>query len=86
MRQIFIILLLVSSVFAQRELGLRPTETGGVVPYEQAAYDVAKYDVSLKINPAEKSIAGATIVTARIVQPINVFVLDLDTPFECFGC
>jgi aminopeptidase N len=82
MRQILLILFLVSSVFAQRELGVRPTETGGVVPFEQAAYDVAKYDVSLKINPAEKSIAGATIITARIVQPINVFVLDLDTPFN----
>ncbi len=66
--------------FAQRELGNRPTETGGVVPYEQAAYDVKKYDISIKVNPTEKSISGATIVTADIVQPINAFVLDLDTP------
>lgn len=82
MRQILLILFLATSVFAQRELGVRPTETGGVVPYEQAAYDVAKYDITLKVNPAEKSIAGATVVTAKIVQPINVFVLDLDTPFN----
>ncbi len=69
------------SVAAQRELGARPTETGGPVPYEQAAYDVRKYDVSVKVDPATKSISGKTIVTAKIVQPINVFVLDLDTPF-----
>lgn len=80
-RLIFLISLLVSVTFAQRELGNRPTETGGPVPFEQAAYDVKKYDISLKVNPAEKSISGATIVTANIVQPINVFVLDLDTPF-----
>lgn len=85
MRQILFCLLLLTltlSTLAQRELGNRPTETGGVVPFEQAAYDVQKYDISLKINPSEKSISGATIVTAKIVQPINVFVLDLDTPFN----
>lgn len=85
MRKIFILLtflILTANVFAQRELGNRPTDTGGVVPYEQAAYDVKKYDISLKVNPAEKSISGVTIVTANIVQPINVFVLDLDTPLN----
>ncbi len=79
---ILTIFLSVTFAFAQRELGARPTETGGVVPYEQAAYDVKKYDISLKVNPAEKSISGSTIVTANIVQPINVFVLDLDTPLN----
>lgn len=74
-------ILLSTFSFAQRELGVRPTETGGVVPYEQAAYDVKKYDISLNINPSEKSVSGATVVTAVIVQPINVFVLDLDTPY-----
>lgn len=78
---VIFLLLLTFSSFAQRELGNRPTDTGGVVPYEQAAYDVKKYDISIKVNPAEKSISGSTIVTANIVQPINVFVLDLDTPF-----
>jgi aminopeptidase N len=70
------------NVSAQRELGNRPTETGGIVPYEQAAYDVKKYDISIRVNPTEKSISGTTIVTAKIVQPINAFVLDLDTPFN----
>jgi aminopeptidase N len=75
-------LLLTVNIFSQRELGLRPTDTGGIVPYEQAAYDVKKYDISLTVDPAGKSISGSTIVTADIVQPINVFVLDLDTPFN----
>ena len=78
---IFLLLVALNS-FAQRELGNRPTDTGGIVPYEQAAYDVKKYDISLKVNPAEKSISGVTIITANIVQPINVFVLDLDTPLN----
>ncbi len=78
---LILVLLLSINALAQRELGVRPTATGGVVPFEQAAYDVKKYDITLAINPTEKSISGATIVTANIVQPINVFVLDLDTPF-----
>ncbi|MEK7723245.1 MAG: M1 family metallopeptidase [Acidobacteriota bacterium] len=79
---LLIFLMLTTNALAQRELGNRPTDTGGVVPYEQAAYDVKKYDISLKVNPTEKSISGVTIVTANIVQPINVFVLDLDTPLN----
>jgi aminopeptidase N len=78
---LFLLLLLTVNASAQRRFTARPTDTGGIVPYEQAAYDVKKYDIMLSINPTEKSISGATIVTANIVQPINVFVLDLDTPF-----
>jgi aminopeptidase N len=77
---VFGIALIAIPAVAQRELGVRPTETGGAVPYEQAAYDVQKYDISLKVDPATKSVSGSTIVTAKIVQPINAFVVDLDTP------
>ncbi len=76
-----ILILIPAWTFAQRELGVKPSITGGPVPYEQAAYDVQKYDISLRVDPATKSISGSTIVTAKIVQPINVFVLDLDTPY-----
>ena len=75
-------LFIISTAIIAQTQAVRPTETGGPVPFEQAAYDVQKYDISLKINPAEKSISGVTTITANIVQPINVFVFDLDTPFE----
>ncbi|MDQ3320966.1 MAG: M1 family metallopeptidase [Acidobacteriota bacterium] len=77
---LFSVFFFASFSFAQRDLGARPTETGGVLIYEQAAYDVKNYDITLRVNPAEKSIAGETIVTAKIVQPTAWFVLDLDTP------
>lgn len=77
---LFSLFSLAAFAFAQRDLGSRPTDTGGVLMYEQAAYDVKNYDITLRINPAEKSIAGETIVTAKIVQPTIWFVLDLDTP------
>ena len=84
MKQISILaILLLSTIssFAQRELGVRPTDTGGPLMFEQAAYDVQAYDITLKVDPKAKSISGTTVMTARIVIPTNVIVIDLDTPY-----
>lgn len=71
-----------STGLGQRELGARPTETGGPLIFEQAVYDVQSYDVSLDVDPAAKSIAGTTVMTARVVIPTNVIAVDLDTPYS----
>lgn len=68
------------AAFGQRELGVRPTESGGALMPEQAAYDVKHYDLSLGVNPNEQSIKGVLTVKARVVKPFDRFVLDLDTP------
>jgi len=79
---IFVVLLLFAiNSFAQRELGVRPTETGGPLMFEQAVYDVQSYDVSLNVDPKAKSISGTTVMTARTDIPTNVIVLDLDLPY-----
>ncbi len=80
---LFVALTLVFSanLFAQRPLGVRPTETGGPLMFEQAAYDVQTYNVAVKVDPAAKSISGTTVMTANIVIPTDVIVLDLDTPY-----
>jgi len=69
-----------TNVFAQRDLGVRPTDSGGILMPEQAAYDVKHYDLNLRVNPLEQSIKGVLTVKANIVKPIDKFVLDLDTP------
>lgn len=76
-----VVILSVSFVSAQRTLGVRPTETGGPLMPEQAAFDVQSYDVSIWADPKTKSIKGTTVMTAKIVNPTNVIVLDLDTPY-----
>jgi aminopeptidase N len=76
------VLIFVSGVFGQREHGVRPTETGGPLMFEQAVFDVKSYDISLNVTPASKSIAGLTKMSARTVIPTNVIVLDLDTPYR----
>ncbi len=78
---IIAVLLFVTTTFAQRDLGSRPTETGGVLMFEQAAFDVQNYDLTLAADPKTKSISGTTVMTAKTVIPTNVIVLDLDTPY-----
>lgn len=78
---LLIFLISVSSLLAQRVLGVRPTDTGGPLSWEQASYDVKTYDIAVSVNPADQSISGVVTITAKIVSPINVMALDLDTPF-----
>lgn len=68
--------------FAQRELGVRPTNTGGPLMFEQAVFDVQSYDIALDVTPRDKRITGTTTMIARTVIPTNVIVLDLDMPYE----
>ncbi|MDQ3712995.1 MAG: M1 family metallopeptidase, partial [Acidobacteriota bacterium] len=75
------VLLFATSVFAQRDLGARPTGSGGVLMPEQAAYDVKSYDLAVHVNPQERSIKGILTAKALIVKSIDKFVLDLDYPF-----
>ncbi len=76
------VILFANVIFAQRELGVRPTDTGGPLMPEQAAYDVKNYDISARVFPDKKAISGETVITANIISPTNVFVVDLDTPYE----
>ncbi|NNE99459.1 MAG: M1 family metallopeptidase [Pyrinomonadaceae bacterium] len=76
------LLTLFTSIQAQRKLGVRPTESGGPLIYEQAAYDVQEYDITARVFPEEKKIVGETLINVNIVAPTNWFVFDLDTPFE----
>jgi aminopeptidase N len=54
-------------------------DSGGVVPPEQAAYDVTYYEVSLRIAPDERRIAGSALTVGRVLDPLRHIVLDLDT-------
>ena len=82
---IVLTILAAGSISAQRQLGARPTDSGGPLMPEQAAYDVEKYDITLRVKPESKAIEGVTMISARIISPTNVFVVDLDTPLVVTG-
>ena len=76
-----LLLIFVVDSTAQRTFTERATGSGGVLMPEQAAYNVQSYDLSVKVNIDEKSIAGVLTVKAAIVKPLDKFVLDLDKAF-----
>ena len=65
--------------YGQRQHGARATGSGGPLMPEQAAYDVTFYELDLDVRPDVRAIDGALVVHARIVQPVEHLVLDLDT-------
>ncbi len=77
-----ILLAITGNVFSQRPHPSRPTNSGGPLSYEQAAFDVHSYDITATIDPASKSLKGTTIIEAMIVAPTRWITIDLDTPFE----
>lgn len=72
---ISITLLIHSAISAQTPI----LDSGGPLSPEQAAYDVTFYDLSVSIKPETREIDGQVIVRAKVVQPMNRLVLDLDT-------
>src|SRR5687767_15129470 len=54
--------------------------SGGSLKLEQAAYDVQSYDISIKVDPAKKTLKGTTIMEAKTVIPTASILVDLDDP------
>ncbi|MEM6335045.1 MAG: M1 family metallopeptidase [Bacteroidota bacterium] len=80
MLRLFLVLLLIPAfACGQRQHPARPTDSGGPLMPEQAAYDVTFYDLDLDVRPETKSIAGTIEVHGRMLHPLEHFVLDLDT-------
>ena len=76
-RRLIIFLLLLNSAIIDAQTDIY--DTGGPLMPEQAAYDVTHYNLDLFVNPADSSIKGFVIISAKIVQPVDHFVVDLDT-------
>ena len=52
--------------------------SGGELSPEQAAYDVLHYDLAIRVDPEQRTIAGTLTLRARIVETTPAIVLDLD--------
>ena len=76
---ILICLLFSLTMNAQRHLGVSPTNSGGKLSPEQAAYDVTFYQLDITVHPESKSIEGSLSLEAVVTQPLEWLVLDLDS-------
>ena len=52
--------------------------SGGALKPEQACFDVQHYDLTLSVDPAERSIDGTLLMKAKVVSPTSLVALDLD--------
>lgn len=55
--------------------------SGGPLKLEQAAYDVQSYEIFIKVDPATKTLQGATLISAKAVIPTASILVDLDDPY-----
>jgi len=53
-------------------------DSGGPLLAEQAAYDVRRYDLAVRLDPARHAIAGETTITVKALAPLDELWLDLD--------
>ena len=57
-------------------------DSGGVLPPEQAAYDVTYYDLNVTVYPAQQRLRGHVTVEADVTDSLRAFVLNLDRRLE----
>jgi len=54
----------------------------GSITKEREWWDLTYYHLNIKVNPAEKSIAGTNTIDYRVLKPFQVMQIDLQKPME----
>src|SRR4029453_2209630 len=57
------------------------TIRGSITP-ERAWWDVAYYDLQVRVNPTDSTIRGVNHITYRVLQPDSVIQIDLQVPLQ----
>src|SRR5262245_4807133 len=65
----------------QRTFTHADTLRGSITP-QRAWWDVGFYDLHVKVNPADSSIAGYNAITYRVLKPATEMQIDLQVPME----
>ena len=77
MKKIFTLTLLFSLFQLTAQNFTRRDSLQGGMRFERSCYDVQRYDLNIKINPEEKTIAGYNEVTFDVIQDTKKIQLDL---------
>lgn len=76
-----VLLVLLLGFFQQLYAQSDSYDSGGIVPLEQAAYDIHFYDLNLTIHPQEKTIEGSNHIFASALNVLTDFVVDFEERF-----
>ncbi len=78
---IFCFALLTTQVFSQKVFTRDDTLRGSITP-ERIWWDLKYYALDIKVDPAEKSIAGTNLVTYEVLNPSQSLQIDLQPPMK----
>jgi aminopeptidase N len=78
MRVCTLVLCLLASATGTLPAQNTTSDSGGLLPPEQAAIDVRYYDLHVAVDPAGQRIDGTLLVDADVVHPVDGVILDLD--------
>jgi aminopeptidase N len=77
---------LVAVALAVTSFAQSVTETSGrPLPAEQGAYDVLHYDLTLRVDPTDRTIAGVLVMRAKLLEATPAILLDLDQRLTVTG-
>lgn len=73
-----VVLLILGGVGLYVYVQSQRSSSGGVMPPEEAAYDVRHVDLRVRVLPGTRSITGSAETTLRVVGAVDAFLCDLD--------
>ncbi len=75
-------LLLCKQAHAQTQVFTRDDTLRGAMTPERAWWDLTFYDLRLRIDPAQRSIAGSNLIRYKVLKANNLMQIDLQPPLE----
>lgn len=83
---VFLLMLMIGSVQAQglfsNKKYTRQDTLRGSITKERAWWDLQKYELSVSVNPAAKSIKGSNVVHYKVLEENTVMQIDLQAPMN----
>lgn len=86
-RPLSIFILAVAPLFSEKTAAQQPVFTlddtlRGSITAERAWWDVAYYDLNVRVNPGDKSISGANAIRYRVLESGQTMQIDLQPPLR----
>ncbi len=82
MKKILLLILITSSIYAQKFEFTRDDTLRGTITPERAWWDLTYYHLKVKVNPDDRSIEGSTTIQYKVERPYQILQVDLQPPLE----
>ena len=77
---LFVVFLVTNTILAQKFT--RQDSLRGSITKERSWWDLKKYHLDIKVNPADSTIIGSNTIDYQVVEKYNVMQIDLQQPMQ----